>query len=340
MDLKTILAGAKCFNEYGYEIYKNINFEKYCNNNFYGSSLFKIINFLGLETESYYKLGIIGIIIIISIFSYEISKIKRIKLVLLSLILAISPPIQLLLERSNIDWIIFTLIYLGVKLIYGLKKFEYFGIFLIMLSACFKYYSFPVGLIAIRGVNNNFKKITSFFIILCSSFFIINDLMRINTNFTNFHNWFASFGLSIYGEYINKLNLVHINIISSYFIGFIVSIILLKIITKMNHHKNSEFEAFNLISDEARIYYVLTLFCFVLGNNYDYRLIFFIFFIILIINKDNIYYGNSLITSSFFVTYFSYNTYIFQIFGDLVLNYVLVLITFLIFRKDLNVKIS
>jgi len=109
----------------------------------YGSTVLRIIELLGIGNKIVYPVGIFFIAGLSFIFSFlAISTNNRIICLSVGFIVLLSPPIELLLQRGNLDAFIFILVFFSSILILRNKFF----LSLLLLSVCslIKFYTFPL----------------------------------------------------------------------------------------------------------------------------------------------------------------------------------------------------
>jgi len=281
-DFKSVLESAHCYLKMGNLVYHPTKVEPQC---FYayGHPLLQVINLFGVSLN---QLDFIGnlfwvstcAVLLIAIYRQNESK-------LFKSILVCSPGIWLLFERANIDSMIFLLICLAI--FFWDRKNYYMSGLVIFASAIFKFYTFPLLIILTISLPRGRKKSPLLGLASVAFFSIFTDVTKLH-NLPN--TWFVSFGAPYPGLLFNLLlkHLNHPKMQISYPLALmsgitIFSILLyfqyrnrnLKILKEFSTRTNGKHA-----SNGALVFGLIHLTCFVLGMNYDYRLVFEIAFLL------------------------------------------------------------
>ena len=274
----------------------------------------------GINNEYHYFFGF-TLITLFYISFFKLIKIKSNADLILYALIILSPPIMLAIERGNSDLLIFFLCFISIYLLIK-KKFFYnlLGYFLILFSSLIKF--FPIFLILIFFKKNYYNKFASFsvlFIFLIYIFFNIEDIFLIKKNTQE--TLFLSYGFNIlevslknFYDNLNILILATKNYLyanngtfkeviseilyiedfkNNYFIiSRCISIIII-IFSVVYSFKNKNNEKI-LINNNFYFFIAgASIFCgtFLLGANFDYRLIFLLLTVpYLIEQKKNFIY--------------------------------------------------
>lgn len=249
----------------------------FCN---YPRFTFVFLNFTGIDEHNFMIFSFIQTILFIVLTLFLVIFYSS-KDVIFSSIFLMSPPIVLLLERSNLDLFIFLLLLL---VFYYLRKIKpnlivtYVTYFTVLLVSLMKFY--PVVLLVLvffEELLNRKSKIILF--LICTSIFLFynvlywDDLKFILSKIPGPTE--LAFGRKVFIQ--EFVPITYVNIVS--FIPFLFFILLLYYLDKVKgksvHFDNTNFKSkFGLLFLVGALIYV---FSFLLSNNYDYRLVFLLF---------------------------------------------------------------
>jgi len=283
IDLGAVLKWSDCFKKISTEVYGPDDGK--CGGYLYGSWLLRVFNFLGLNAEQTYFWGMVGgLFLAISLgLLANLFLARERKNVLLVGIVFSSPGIWLLVERGNIDELIFILILLACLLF--IRGFEVPAILLIVVSALFKFYTAPLLiLLAIIGSSRKTRIISLIFFVSVIPI-VAFDYFRIEAQFPN--TWFVSFGTPAIGFWVNLfgekfgIERMHLDAAIGHISGLTIlalSTVFVRKFAKSQENtysdatlsKNYSFLVDNILVIFGSVFVV----CYVLGMNYDYRLIF------------------------------------------------------------------
>jgi hypothetical protein len=282
MDLRGVLLPLDCYRNIGISIYNTTNNE--CGVYLYGSTLAALINLLGITASqtSFWAISFTIIFCIaLGLLSSFFTAQKNNNPIIICLVLS-SPGLLFLIERANIDLVMFFLVLTACVL--AIKGFNFWAILLIALSALIKFYTLPL-LVAFIFINK-LKKVRLFTIAVCMIIIpiFISDYLKIKTVP---QGWFVSFGANFIGQYINTftkkfgLGLPKIEIVSMYVLGLTFFALSMLIVAKFsNLHGNSLDSMFKNSITKDYLEKILLFFgsvflsMYLFGMSYDYRLIF------------------------------------------------------------------
>lgn len=256
---------------------------------FYGSTLIKFFEMIKLDSVSIVWLGrvltilfCIGLGIIASKITTDKGSHK-----LFIVFLLFSPGIWLLLERANLDILIFLLLLIGNQLFS--KGYEISGMLLIALSALFKFYTLPVLLVLIVITKKRITRIVGTLVTLLVFPKVLLDITSItNPGFPS--TWYISFGIESIGLYIN-LFLEHVNqnrfILNGLevkLLGYVTLILAVILFSKFGRIQiksisraleiSPDFAAWSFLRNAFWIFGTTSISCYLAGMSYDYRLSF------------------------------------------------------------------
>ena len=272
-DLNSVLGSADCFRTIGFEIYSYpIGHE--CAYN-YGSWLMRSINGLGLKESFTNIIGWLFIFAISCLLAFVLAHAK-VKLIdfIFGLIIFVSPPIMLLLERGNFDILIILLIVFSAKLA-AVKKIN---LSLIVIFASFLYKFYTVGLVLIMSLFSRTSRAFIFWIFALGFgiFQVTLDFQR-GPGFINTER--ISFGGPIFGIYLKYLGL-DLPYLYCLIIGILLLLIGVWLFSLKSFPTNQYFVDLRETNPERNFSYFIFLFfivvhtsCYILGMNFDYRLI-------------------------------------------------------------------
>lgn len=272
-DLNSVLGSADCFRTIGFAIYDYpIGHE--CAYN-YGSWLMRTISALGLKESFTSVIGWLFILGISFLLAFVIARVK-IKLIdlVFGLLIFVSPPIMLLLERGNFDILIVLLVVFAAKL----AALQRINLSIIVIFASFLYKFYTVGLILLMSLFTRtlFACIFWLFALGVGIVQVVLDFQR-GPGFINTER--ISFGGPIFGIYLKYLGL-HLSYLFSLIIGILLLFIGVCLFGLKRIPTNQYFTELKLVNPERNFSYFIFLFfivvhtsCYVLGMNFDYRLI-------------------------------------------------------------------
>ena len=288
-DLMWIKSSVACYRKVGDSLYlydENVP----CHlGYFYGSTLIKFFEMVKLDSVSIVWLGRVLTILFCIGLGVIASKIATDKgsHKLFIVFLLFSPGIWLLLERANLDILIFLLLLIGNQL-FG-KGHEISGMLLIALSALFKFYTLPVLLVLIVITKKRITRIVGTLVTLLVFPKVLLDITSItNPGFPS--TWYISFGIESIGLYIN-LFLEHVNqnrfILNGLevkLVGYVTLILAVILFSKFGRIQiksisraleiSPDFAAWSFLRNGFWIFGTTSISCYLAGMSYDYRLSF------------------------------------------------------------------
>jgi len=328
----TVILNANLCLEKGFDVFLENPCDNWNRRHVYGNLLLNIPLIKNFPNFYYFYLPIILGFIFLTIISYSLFNYNNKKYWFSFLILIFSIPVLLVVERSNIDLIIFIFLFIISNSNNFLLNF-----LLIIISSISKIY--PIVLTIIFIFQNNLKKIinNSLFVIL---FFLLITAYQWESLVKLFGNkdQFTGFGLynfSFFGilDILKNFTIKIYNIDYSWIIyPYIVLFILIPIFfINQKFYKKirllfNDIQIYNQSTFEERMYFLsssVIIFCYFSLSNFVYREIFFLGIVPLIISlnvkkKDNfLTFFYILILTKFIITTFS--NYLVQ--NDLILNF-------------------
>lgn len=281
IDLGAVLRWSDCFKTIGTSVYGLE--EGKCGGYLYGSALLRIFNFLGIRESQTQFWGIFGglvLAICLGLLAKVFISTKKISALFVGLAFS-SPGFWLLVERGNIDELIFILLLLASFLF--IRGFEIPAVLIIAITALFKFYTVPLLLLLVIVAKKNKLRVLSlatFFLVVP---LVVFDYLRIKASFPN--TWFVSFGSPAIGFWVNLFgekfgqDWVHLGAISGHILGLVILIFSIFAVNKFVYmEKQFQFPPRNS-NNSSQVDVILLIFgsvfvvCYVLGMNYDYRLI-------------------------------------------------------------------
>lgn len=309
----------------------NQNFEYYsqghCSDYMYGTFLLKIIELSNLPVDAVPYIGFFFIFSISFIFSWLTFNFKRNVLVVFAgFSCLIAPPTELILQRANLDILMYLLVFLSALLM-AYRQYV-FALSALTLTTLIKFYTFPVlFMLSVLFYNLISRKKLSQLYLLPIFIYTIYEIYKVPYFPAGAQNYFGS---QIFGEYIWFVIYGPFssgNILVSSLIGFVLFIICLYIfvILQKKYHFLPQIKTNGCNSILVSIFLLnfLTFFsCYFAGLNIDYRLIFITTSFLAFVNIDfqsQLKYRSILVFSLVVVLFTSYNTYFLQPVGDVFL---------------------
>jgi len=282
IDLGAVLRWSDCFNTIGTSVYGPEDGK--CGGYLYGSTLLRIFDFLGIrESQTQFWGLFIGSVLAICLGLLAKVFISTNKISALFVVLVLSSPgIWLLVERGNIDELIFVLVLFATFLF--IRGFEIPAILIFAVTALFKFYTAPLLLLLVIVAKTNRLRVLALASFFLAVPLIVVDYLRIEASFPS--TWFVSFGSPAIGFWVNLFgekfgqDWIHLSAISGHILGLAILIFGIFAVNKFVYmEKQFEFPRIKS-SNGSQVDAILLIFgsvfvfCYVLGMNYDYRLIF------------------------------------------------------------------
>jgi len=288
-DLIWIKSFVACYRKVGESIYLYDDISPCHLGYFYGSTLVKFFEIIKLDSLPIIWVGSSLTILFCISLGILTSKIatKKSNYIFFIIFSLFSPGIWLLLERANLDILIFLLLLIGSQLFS--RGNEVSGILVIALSALFKYYTLPVLLALLIITNKRFTRIMGILVALLVISKVFLDIKSItNPGFPS--TWYISFGIKSFGLYLN-LFLEHLNqnrfILNSLgagLFGYFLLMVALIFLSKFDRRRvqsvinilviSRNFPKYNFLRHIFWIFGSTFISCYLAGMSYDYRLSF------------------------------------------------------------------
>ncbi|MCX6445216.1 MAG: hypothetical protein NTY85_06780 [Actinobacteria bacterium] len=273
-DLRLVLHWAECFSQFGDSVYQAFNPTVSCSGYIYGHLLLPILTLLNVSVQQTNVLGFAFLVSIAGTFTY-LGYMGRKKNIFV-LLIVLSPPIALLVDRANFDALVGLLILLSA--IYFSRRYETISLVLIGISVLIKFYTLPLLILAILLSRSTRSKILGLTLLIVTGTLALIDINRIQTPFPN--GYFAKFGFSVWGLYAQKLPSVENRDYLSHFATIVVALLVICTILKLRVKvAKLNWESGRLTHLQVLTIWYLTVHfsCFAVGMSYDYRLFFIIF---------------------------------------------------------------
>ena len=261
---------------------------------------------LGIHQKYYLIFGTTSALLFYFVF-FKFITIKKFQDLFIYILVILSPPVMLAIERGNADLFIF---FLCFAFLYLIRKknliLNFFSYILIFISSLLKFY--PIFLVFIFFKRNFWNKIFAIITFLTFSLYIIinfSDILLIKEK--THETFFFSYGYNVLEEGLNNIHYKLTSIFhasKNYILGdyqnfkngvfnilytndfknksFIISRLFLLLIIILIFLKNVIYKDNNkILNDQDYLFFILggSIFCgtFILGANFDYRLIFLLF---------------------------------------------------------------
>jgi hypothetical protein len=340
-DLSTILKYSQCY-EYMGDSIQIFDPANYCMNYTYGIFLVNFISLSGLGLENTMVLG--GALIIL--FSITLSflvhnfKLNKIEIFIMAVLFA-NPFIFLLLERGNLD----LLIYAGMVFAAWLFARNYFflALFIVVFCTLIKFYAGVVFLFFLLSKTTRLKYLTGTLIITICSLWIVKDFLSVNTPFVQMKSF--SFGLTLLPSFFLKLSLTDIVLRVLGLVIFLISAFLVYLAYYVSKRSENNF-VFTFKNDfSANLFYFTSLIhlaCFFVFVSFNYRLIFLITSLLILILSYNFRRKEFKYLSMAMLCLFSWGSYFYQD-TFLVFNLCVLFLTsyvFLVLVKNIRVHLT
>jgi hypothetical protein len=196
--------------------------------------------------------------------------------ILFKIAIVFSPPIVLLAERGNFDTVIFLLVFLSATLF--VRNLPELALIPIFAASLMKFYTLP-SLFAIAILRfRNTTRLVALIAATYASYLILQDLGRVAVGFRQF--WYAQFGMSVWGRYINEVGFFKLNETTINLLGIIIFGLTIYIVSRRSRIPKDVLSSDNSAYQAKNITFLLLfsthIACFSLGMSYDYRLIFIV----------------------------------------------------------------
>lgn len=308
IDTKAVLKSAECARNVEQSL---STISSTCNYQ-YGSFLLKLINLLHIHPEDTRLIGYTFMAAILLMTGFLGSRnLQSRRALLVSFLISISTGTWLLIERGNFDVLIVVL--LGLATLFLGSRLAPLGIILLGVSALMKFYTLPLLFVYVLITRKKSLQIFSAVIALSVLPIIMVDLTHLQGLA---RPTFVAFGLPLPGHWLNFL-LGQLNIsflipeFWSYILGFalVVSVwLFIKVLLGNSMPVVSIFHpAIKSWVSRSFLFFASTyVLCFLLGTNYDYRLIYLTFALLLINSFEPRLLNGYFIFISLSALYFTY----------------------------------
>jgi hypothetical protein len=284
-DLVSVLQAAECYKVEGSEVYSSLTTCGYQ----YGLFLLEFINFFNLTSLDFRLFGfVLFALVTVFLVLLAVATVNTKTQSFLAFVLVISPGPWLLFERGNFDLLIILFLVLGVLTIN--TRFSIFTILLFALTALMKFYTLPLLLLYVLIERNKLLKKVAVVSLFALSPIVIHNILSAESHP---NPMYAAFGLPAPGLWLNffawRFDLpFELGMTSLYLVGLIVVLVGLYIFyfspfkRRFLAHKIGAFSSAGLRSHAFLVSAGVYVSCFLAGMNYDYRLIFLIFALLLL----------------------------------------------------------
>jgi hypothetical protein len=256
-----------------------------CGGFWYGETWLKFGGLLNLHSINIYLL----ILPVILIFYWQVFLEARkamnglgLTANILIVAIVVSPPLILLVQRGNLDLLMFLFLMLSAKLINTQKEVYIFAAFLILtISTLIKFWTLPTLFVAILYLKNKWLQLISFASSLIIAAKVFSEYKEVDFGEGSQSN-INVFGLHFLSLKINSTASYSLNVRESilldwcFFIGTVVMIYF--VMTKVNRKKQvNTFKIMTTSDPQFAIFGSSFVFVYLVSTNVDYRLVLLIF---------------------------------------------------------------
>ena len=275
-DLRLVLASSDCARQFGFITFSE-NIARECTYN-YGFSLVRIFHIFGINSSHANFIGLILLFACLLSLIYlhlRLNPIGKLSYLVIALVL-MSPISSFLIERANLDILIFLFVLIGSWFFTrGNTKLAFLAIF---LASLIKFYTLPLLLLALVFKNSLVNRIFGILLFVVGTLVAIHDIRLIGGNFPR--NCGASFGNPVIFVCFREVGVEVPSQIQN-IMGFLLFVAIVLLIYYFKYSDGFDLNIrfrFDLKYHEFDILYLFTsltfLFCFFSSVNVDYRLIF------------------------------------------------------------------
>ena len=313
-DLRLVLASADCAGTAGQSIYSDS-----CGY-LYGSWLIQGVQFIGLGEAHSQILGWIFLIAVCVFLGSIVATlaVTQLRTLLLAIIVFTSPPILLLVERSNIDILVIVLLALSALSIS--RGWIICAIGLVVAASIFKFYPAPLLLWLFISNGKSWHKLVSALSFLLVCFQIIHDLNQMSGDIPQ--PTFVAFGFKVFMLYFEYYEF-SLHPLLSYGTGFLLILICSVVIIWLEKRRFLSFakditilQCKNYVDVVFAVFTLVFFVCFFAGMSFDYRLIFLFVPALLFISRTKHLHTNTFLTLVLFAASWGSWNFIFQPIGD------------------------
>jgi len=276
IDTSQVLAFGDCYRKIGLEVYSSTSDP--CTHYLYGRSLLQFLGWLHLGMWSTKFIGYLFMLIISLILSRLYLWQSRVSF-FVSLLIFLSPPILLLVERGNFDILIVAALFMAG--FFWEKELKLVSLILIFLVSLLKFYTAPLLLIFLFLACSRKIKVFSIVLFTISVPIIIRDIRITSGGYPHGSNTF--FGMNIWVEYFQQFLNSPISPSVAKIVGASIFVVLTIFVYQLLHRKNllscldylqsAESDSLNVFRLLSGVTFLL---CFFVGMNFDYRLVFLV----------------------------------------------------------------
>lgn len=281
IDSGQILQWAECYKKLGTAIFAS---QGECSGYLYGSSLIRILNALDLTSNNTQVLGYVFMLGLAFAISFTAGFSSEYKENLPKLAIVFSPPILLLAERGNFD-VLMLLLVICSSVLFS-RNYQIWALVPLAISVLLKFYTLPLFLLYIVLNDTKRRKLITLLVFALVSFRVALDLKLIQSRFPSGYSW--KFGASIWPRYISQLNVPSYGELVNHLAGFAI-LITIFLITVSVMKKTDTLNSAVVLGErnERNLFYALFgahLSCYMLGMNFDYRLVFLLLASVIYLN--------------------------------------------------------
>ena len=281
LDLKLVLKSFDCYQIVGDRVFEPSTGDP-CTGYIYGRNFLFLMTKMGVGENFATILGLllISLFLVIAAAVIAFSSSERHSAVL-GLLVFTSPSCWLLLERANLDILMFILVVVGLVLLW--YKRPILAALIFAVSALIKFYTLPLIFLVLPFYSKLRSKLIHAGFSLALMFIVMSEIRSI-PKFPG--TWYVSYGNQVVGHWWNllvKIRNLDLPTVSMT-ISSVVGIISVSIAVSVAHRfkRREFFELGEILSSEIRsrslvvyTYFfstVVFLLCYFAGMNYDYRL--------------------------------------------------------------------
>lgn len=320
LDSWQVLKYSECFEQIGLRIYGND--VDSCSNYLYGRSLAWLLGSLNLGISLTKVFGYIFLILLALTISAVYKVETKRDFIILSLVVC-SPPVLLLADRGNFDILIIFLLLLSSR---SFKSHhDLLALMLIFVCSIFKFYTIPLLLIFICIGRSSKIKVFAGTLFTIASYMAVIDIAITKAEYP--HGASGQFGMNVWGEYLNAFNLTTGSNIRNYilciiifsFIAFFGKPVLVFLLP--GSRQNLELNGFMRdFTTPGSLYIFVFISCYLVGMNFDYRLVVFLLAILYEMKNSSKATANFLTVILLSVMWISFPSGGLQPIGDLILE--------------------
>lgn len=275
IDLQYVLRRADCYKDISTEVY-TYSIEagwNSCFNYWYGETLLSVLSLLRIGLVDTTAVAYVIIMIFSVTFAFSVKNLMQDKwnhflLINVSVIL-LSPIVMFLLQRGNIDLLMFSLIMFSWLLVGQGKQTLAFGILLI--GALFKFYTLPALFVMTFYQKKKSTKVVFLIASLITCFLVLQSYNKVDGLQAQLTSMEQLFGFRFMSTWVQATQSYYLNPLQSWVIDiltFAISFIFVMIYAKR------KFELRVTQKGKYQVYLLgtIVLFIYVFGTNVDYRL--------------------------------------------------------------------